>query len=277
MSEITMKNYSMHPAINGADTTVCPLNLDMAKPFAEQVTAFFTKAGDLTGYGSFALPGQAVAAILSLPILEMATGFPVTPCYDIGKKAIVGELALGEYRHNVVRPRRSELARGEAYAGFTVIDGAGRGLTSAQFDELKKLVGSDDVRVVSAPLGQLDFTNPTKGVVETLLATGVNAETLTSGRVIYLPAGMGLGAIIQATAIYGLSEVWPKTIRLNRNQDGSFSVAEVCDPQALRQFGVALAAGWRDAKPLVTISGAVPEDFRTALAALAAQHGVEVR
>jgi hypothetical protein len=266
----------MHPAVVGPEITLNALNLDMNQPFAPQVTAFFQKAGDLTGYGSFALPGQSVAAILALPVLEMSVGFPVIPCYDIGRKAVVGELALGEYRHNTVRPRRAELAHGEAYAGFTVIDGAGRGLTPTQLDELKKLVGSGDIRVIAAPLGQLDFTNPTKGVVETLLATGVNWETLTSGRVIYLPAGMGLGAVVQATAIYGLSEAWPKVIRLNRSPDGSFEVTELCDPQALRQFGVQLAAGWREAKPVVTVSGTVPEEFRTALMALAAQHGVEM-
>jgi hypothetical protein len=242
MSEIIMKSYSMHPAVPA--TVVSALNLDMAKPFAEQVTAFFEKAGDLSGYSEFALPGQAVAAILTLPVLEMSVGFPVTPVLDIGKKQVVGVLDLGRYRHNVVRPRRSELLRGEAYAGYTVIDGAGRGLTPAQLVELKKLLGNEDVRVLAAPLGQLDFTNPTAGVVDTLLKTDVNWETLTSGQVLYLPAGMGLGAVIQATAIYGLSEVWPKTIRLNRNPDGTFSIAEVVDPQSLRAFGVGIAAAW---------------------------------
>lgn len=252
-----MKTYSMHPAITaatiGIETTVNPLNLDMAAPFAPQVQAFFQKAGDLSGYGSFALPGQGTAAILCLPVLEMSAGFPKTPCYDIGKKAVVASLDLGKFRHEVVRPERAKLTRSEAYAGYTVIDGAGRGMTPVQLDELKKLVGSEDIRVLAAPLGQLEFTDPTKGVVETLLATGVNFETLTSGRVLYLPAGMGLGAVVQATAIYGLSEAWPKVIRLNRNADGTFSVAEVCDPQALRQFGVMLAAGWREATAPVAV------------------------
>lgn len=251
------KTYSMHPAVTGAitgtDTTVNALNLDMAKPFVEQVTTFLKKAGDISGYGSFMLPGQGVAAILSLPVLEMSVGFPTTPVYDVAKKAVVGELALGNYRHEVVRPERAKLTSGEAYAGYTVIDGAGRGMTPVQLDELKKLIGSEDIRVLAAPLGQLDFTDPTKGVVETLLATGINFETLTSGRVLYLPAGMGLGAVVQATAIYGLSEAWPKVIRLNRNADGSFGVAEICDPQALRQFGVQLAAGWREAVAPVAV------------------------
>jgi hypothetical protein len=47
-----------------------------------------------------------------------------------------------------------------------------------------------------------------------------------------------------ATAIYGLSEVWPRTIRLNRRSDGSFHVDEIVDPQSMRQFGVGLVAKW---------------------------------
>lgn len=275
------KTYSMHPAVTalvtGTDTTTVVLNLDMNAPFTQQVTTFFQKAGDLSGYGSFMLPGQGTAAILSLPVLEMSVGLPTTPCYDIGQKKVVGELALGEYRHGVVRSRRSELAQGGAYAGYTVIDGGGRGLTPVQAEELKKLLNTDDICVLSAPLGQIDFSDPTKGVVESILSTGVTFETLTSGRVLYLPPGMGLAAIVQATAIYGLGEVWPQTIRLVSGADKVFHVAEICDPQALRQFGVTLGASWREAKPAVTISGNVPDEFRTALAELAAAHSVEMR
>lgn|GEM_PF-1519935 len=247
------RSFSMHPAITGADTTTVPLNLDFARPFVEQVTAYFQTVGDLHGYVSFGLPGQAVAAVLALPVLEMAVGFPTVEVYDIGAKKVVGEIALGEYRHNMVRPRRAELAHGEAYPGYVVIDGAGRGLTPAQLDELKKLVGSDDVKVVAAPLGQLNFINPTKGVVDTLLATGITWETFTSGRALYLPAGMGLGAVVQATAIYGLGEVWPKTIRLNK-VGNDFVVAEIVDPQDLRQFGVQLGAEWTAGNAPVAVS-----------------------
>lgn len=269
-------SFSCHPAISA--TVNFPLTLNMANAFVPQVTEFFQNCGDLRGFSSYGLPGQGVAAILTLPVLEMACGFPVTPIYDIGQKKVVGGLNLGEFRHSVVRPRRAELTRTEAYAGYTVIDGAGRGLTPLQREELEGILSSTDIRVVAAPTGQMDFGDPTKGIVETLLATGLSFDDWTSGRVVYLPPGMGLAAVVQATAIYGLSEAWPRTLRLNKREaDGQFHLDEIVDPQALRQFGVSLAAAWRDAEPTVTLSGAVSEDFRRLLTELAEAHGVTIR
>jgi hypothetical protein len=272
---MTTRTLSLHPAI--AATTSLTLTLDFGRSFEQQIRDFFEKAPDLRGYASYGLPGQSVGAVLTLPVLEMACGFPVTPIYDIGKKEVVGNLDLGNFRHHTVRPRRSELPRGEAYSGYTVIDGAGRGLTALQKSELEEVLGTTDIRVVSAPTGHIDFTDPTKGIVDTLLATGLTFEDWTSGRVIYLPAGMGLSAVVQATAIYGLSEIWPRTIRLNRRDDQQFHIDELVDPQALRQFGVNLQAKWQDTQPVVTLSGNVPEDFRRLLAELAEAHCVTVR
>lgn len=269
--------FSMHPAVSG---DIClPLNLDFNAGFERQVREYFETVPDLGRYESHALPGQAVASILALPVLEMSVGFPHTPIYDIGVKEVVGVLDLGRFRHQEVRPRRAELPRGEPYHGYTVVDGSGRGLTDLQRYELAEVLGTgiDEIREVSAPLGQMDFADPTAGVVDTLLATGLFFEDWTSGRVVFLPPGMGLGAVIQATAIYGLSESWPRVIRLNRRSDGQFHIEELVDPQSLRQFGVRLADRWREAKPSVTLSGDVPEEFREELAALAERHGVEVR
>ena len=55
------------------------------------------------------------------------------------------------------------------------------------------------------------------------------------------------------------------------------SLEEIVDPQGMRQFGVKLAAEIAASAPTVTLTGTVPDEFRAALAQLAAQHGVEVR
>lgn len=274
-----MATFSMSHEIPG--DTVSPLNLDFARPFGPQVQEYyFNKAPDLRGYSDYGLPIQAIAAVMAVPVLEMSVGFPHVLIYNIGTKEVVGVLDLGNFRHSVVRPRRAELARGEAYPGYTVIDGAGRGgLTGEQLEQLAERIGATttEIRVMSAPMGHMNFSDPTAGVVDALVASGLSAEDWAGGRVLYLPPGMGLSAVVQATAIYGLSEVWPRTIRLNRRPDGSFAVEELVDPQALRQFGVALRAAWIAAVPTATLSGNIPEEFRRALAELARQHGVTVQ
>lgn len=233
--------------------------------------------GDLRRFGEFVLPGQAVGAILSLPILEMSTGMPVLTLYGFGRERqieITGRLALGDYRQNEVRARRPELVAGEAYAGVTVLDGGGRGLTTAQLVELAGIVGVgvEDIRVLDMATGHVDMADPTAGMVTKVIATGVTFADLTSGRVMYLPAGNGLVAALQATTIYGLSEAWPRTIRLNRRPDGGFGVDEIVDPQALRQVGVQLGLRWRTEEAPVL----VPRDvLQRAAAALAHYESID--
>lgn len=81
---------------------------------------------------------------------------------------------------------------------------------------------------------------------------------------------------LQALTIHGISEAWPRTIRLNKGSDNEFHLDEIVDPQGLRQYGVSLQAKWRDAQPTVILSGEIPEDFRQLLVELAEAHGVTV-
>jgi len=240
------KTYSFHPALP-ADVNV-PATLDFARPFVPQIQNILEAAGPgLRNASEIAVSGQAVAAIVMVAGLEMVSGLPNLTLYTFGQKVErIGALALSDYRHQTVRARRSEIPQGEAYAGFTVIDGSGRGLTDVQSAELAEhlRVKPEDLRIVNANVGQVDFTKPAEGMVEKLLGTGLTVADWASRRVLYLPAGSGLAAVIQATAIHGLSESWPRTIRLSNvgYEDKAFHVAEVVDPQDMRQWGTNLVA-----------------------------------
>lgn len=241
------KNLSFHPAIQADRMEV--LTLDFGKPFADQVRAFFEAMADTRDYNITGLPGQAVAAALALPALEMTRGLPTMSLFGFGKEVkVLGSLDLSDYRHNHVRPRRTEVPDpdGEAYAGYTILDGSGRGVEEFQLAEIVAALNTtpDLVRVFDVSMGHIDPANPEAGLVDRLIQTGLVKADWTSGRLIYLPPGFGPLAIVMATAIYGLSEVWPRVIRLNREADGTFHVAEICDPQAMRQFGVQLRAKW---------------------------------
>lgn len=253
--EKKMKTLSMHPAIP-ADK-VSPINLVFSVPFEAQVKAYFEAQGDLRGYNCHGLPGQAVAAILALSVLEMTVGLPTVRIFKPGEGVVGDPLVLDEYRHNVVRPRRVEIPDGETYAGYTILDGAGRGLTPDQEAELQEALGGE-IRVVNvsftpeetADLAEFDWSM----IADRLIATSrLTKSDWTSGRVIFLPPGLGFLAAVMAAAVHGLSEAWPRTIRLNRRDDGSFHVDEIVDPQGMRQFGVMLQARWSAADAPVQV------------------------
>lgn len=275
-----MATISMYPTVP-ADS-IRPLALDFAQPFTDQVKAWFEEGGDLSKSPVVGLPGQAVAAVLTLPILEMACGLPQkVSLVGFGQDAkVVGQIDLRDYRHNVVRPRRTEQPDGEAFQGYTVLDGAGRGLTPVQYQELHEILntgpggpgGEGEIRVLNVSVGQVDMAHPEAGdpkkpedLVGTLLATGITKADWISQRVLFLPPGLGQLAAVMATAIYGLSEVWPRTIRLNRGADSEFHVAEVVDPQALRQYGVALTAKWAAGNAPVSVPRDLFDRIRAAL------------
>lgn len=261
-----MSTISMTPGVH-ADVNA-PLTLDFAAPFGPQVQAALAALPDLRKIEEVALSGQGVAAVLSLAGLELAIGLPVVTLTGFGPDSpVVGSLDLRGFRHNTVRSRREESPTGEAFAGHTVLDGAGRGVTPAQLTELAATLGvePDAIRVFDVSMGHVDPAEPQKGVADRLLQTGLTKADWTSGRIVFLPPGLGTLTAVMATAIYGLSEVWPPIIRLASGIDRQFHVAEVCDPQALRQSGAALVAKWAAG----TAPVAVPRDlFDEALAAL---------
>ncbi len=271
---------NMLPGLELEDARKAILSLDMSSAFTPQVEAYLRGLGDPRGIKRVGLVGQAVAASLILPALEMLGGLPAVALQGFGQQAgLLGWLELADYRHNLVRPRRADLANGDAFAGITVLDGGGRGITPQQKTELAALlnVEEDAIRVFDVSMGQVDMAAPQNGMVEKVIATGVTFSDLTSGRVLHLPAGSGLVAAVMATTIYGLSEAWPRTIRLNKGGDGAFHVEEIVDPQAMRQWGVALGREIEEAAPRCTLTGNLPEGFRQALANLAMEFGVEVR
>lgn len=247
----------MHPGLKADIEAILALDINAA--FAPQVVAHLEKLGDLNEYDIIGLPGQAVAAIVMLPIMEMACGLPHrAEIIGFGQDAkVAGSIDLDAFRHNIVRPHRAEIAQGEAWVGYTVLDGAGRGLTPDQLAELAAALDCQeaDIRVINISPGQVNLALPAEEqerLATMLVATGLTVQDWTGGRVLYLPAGHGGVAAVQATAIYGLSEVWPRVIRLNKVGEG-FHLAEVVDPQAGRQVGVAMKAAWaaQDAPVLV--------------------------
>ena len=234
---------SMHPFLVPDGFRKSVLNLEMGAAFAPQVQTWIRNLGDPRGIRNVVIIGQAVAASLLLPAFEILSGLLNLVLLAPGKAvSILGGLSLGDYRHKVVRPLRSLLPRGEAYSGYIILDGAGRGLSSAQRSELVALLGTEDIRVLSVDMGQVDFTTPQKGMPEKVLATGLTFEDLTSGRILHLPAGSGVIAAVMATTIYGLSEGWPRCIRLNKADDGEFHVDEIVDCHAMRQWAIGLAS-----------------------------------
>lgn len=274
-------SFSMNAAVP-ADTSA-PINLDFNLPFGPQIANYFKNLPDLRGQ-ELALPGQAVAAIMCLPVLEMAGGLPLVTCAKFaGRGEPMQPVAVfdsQDFRHNVVRPRRNEIADGEAFEGYTVLDGGGRGLTELQMTELAETLETnvDNIRIISCDMGHIDPANPTEGVVDKLVSLdGMVKSDWTGGRVLYVPPGLGLSATIQATAMFGLSEVWPRTIRLNRHDDGAFHVEELIDVQALRQgLGREVRENWMSGNAPVSIPRELfnqlvetaPEELRAQLLAL---------
>jgi len=249
--EEKMTTFSFHPALKLG--TNVPATLDFNRPFVGQVQGILESAGSglMDRDGEVVVTGQAVAAILMIAGLEMVRGLPKLTLFSLGQNIErVGVLDLGDYRHNVVRARRNEIPSGEAFAGYTVIDGSGRGITDIQRVELAEKFGlkPEEVRVVDAGVGQIDFTDPTAGLVHKLVNTGLNVSDWAARRLVYLPAGSGLAAAIQAVTMHGLGESWIPVIRLNKGEDGVFHVAEICDPQEMRQWGTAMVAKWTSDK-----------------------------
>lgn len=265
---------------------VAPLNLDFGAAFEPQIQAYFKRLGAKgPELAEVVLTGQSVGAVLALPIIEMLAGghLPQIALIPFGVDAIAGWLNAATFRHDVVRPRRAEIPQGaESFDGFTVIDGAGRGLTPEQLIELSSVLGyaPSDVRVFSAPMGQVDLTSAdsaTAGVVDRVLSLGLTAGDWAAGRVLYLPPGAGIAAAIQALAIYGLSEVWPQTIRLAQGEDRGFHVRELVTPQQQRQWAMGLLRRLEEGVPVMTLSGVFTSEARSEIVALAKRHKIEIR
>ena len=234
-----MTTFSFHPGLRLG--TNVPATLDFSRPFVGQVQAILESAGAVV------VTGQAVAAILMVAGLEMVRGLPKLTLFTLGQNIErVGALDLGDYRHNTVRSRRGEIPGGKAFEGYTVVDGSGRGVTDVQFSELAEKLGvkPEEIRVVNAGVGQIDFGDPTAGMVNKLVLTGLTVADWATRRLVYLPAGSGLVAAIQAVTMHGLGESWIPVIRLNKGEDGAFHVAEICDPQNMRQWGTAMVGRW---------------------------------
>lgn len=265
----------------------CLLSLNFNTSFEGQVKEYLMALGnDARGVTHVALVGQAVAACLMLPALEMLGGLPAIALVPFGQKSVSDWVNSSNFRHNTVRSRRAELRSGKTFPGFTVLDGSGRGLTPLQHTELaaQLSVAPEMIRVVNIQAGvrgQVDLSSAkaaTAGMADLLVnATEVTMEDWTSGRIIFLPGGAGIIGALQAISIHGISEAWPRVIRLHADGEKVFHVAEVVDPQAMRQWAVGLAAQLDAAKPAVILTGTIPEAFRTNLLELARVHGVEVR
>jgi hypothetical protein len=243
--------FSMNKAIDPSPDggVLAALNPMLSHSLEEQVVEYFGTARDLSAFDEFVLPRLPVVAILALPVLEKITGLPVLTLYsfdqECGTAEVTGRLDLAAYTTEIVGPRQTELPTYEqvpTYDGYTVLDGTGRGMTADQLAGLaeKMCCREQDIRVLNASMGRVDLANPTAGMVDKLISTGVSRIDLAYRSVLYLPAGNALVAALQAATIYGLSKAWPRTIRLNRHGRSEFRFEEVLDPQALGQVGARL-------------------------------------
>jgi len=282
----TQKTLSMLPGLPIDNAAIAILNLNFSKGFEEQVKSYFEGLGNAArGNTHIALVGQGVAAVLCLPAFEMLGGLPRVALIPFGKKEVADWVPTADFRHNEVRSRRGELKHGDAFAGYTVLDGSGRGLTPVQHTELAAKLGvaEDMIRAINIQAGnkgQVDLSTAgkaTAGMADLLIQTGLTVEDWTSGRIVFLPGGAGIVGALQAVAIHGISEAWPLTIRLNADAQKVFHIEEVVNPQAMRQWAVGLQGRLEAANTIVALTGEIPEAFRQALLALAAEHGVEVR
>lgn len=267
---------------------VAPLSLNFGANFATQVEEYLRVLGDPRGFTHLALTGQAVGAIITMAALEMMGGLPQLALLPFGAKEIVGWLPTSDFRHNTCRDMR-EKNPGEVPAGYTVIDGAGRGVTPAQLDELAELLkcGVEEIHVSSTNPGQVAIGD-LAGAAGVAIAEGIRDAMKAArfpvgevqgaqSRLLFIPAGAGIVGTVQGLALHGFTGAWPRTIRLAGTPATGFKVAEICDPQAMRQWGANLARELEATKPVVSLSGEIPAAFREALASLATQYSVEVR
>lgn len=256
----------MHPAIEVLGSHRAVLHADEERPLASQVQEYLQRIGDPRAIERVALTTKPLAPLL-IPAIEAMRRLPTLILYGYGEEArVLGELDLDEYRHRAVRPRRAQLAHGERLPRPTILDGAGRGLSASQREEIAAALGcaAVDLLTCDVSMGHVDLSCPEREMVERLFALDLSIEEWTSGRIVYIPPGNGIVAAIMATTIYGLAESWPKIVRFGRRDD-AFHVAEVIDLQAMYEWGHQYAAELeRDGAPV-----AVPRPlFNRTLAAI---------
>lgn len=245
------KKLSMLPNVSLDGASPTPLNLNMGAPFAPQVQAYIESLGESArGVSHLAIVGQAVAAGLVLPAMEMLGGLPSVALLPMGQKEPAGWLPTADFRHNTCRAMREEA--GPVPAGYTVIDGGGRGLTPAQLEELAALLGCEvgEIHVSSTNPGQVNIADlggqagvdVALGIKSALQVAGFPVAECDTSRLLFVPAGAGIVGLVQALALHGFTGAWPRTVRLAGTPATGFKVAEVTDPQAMRQWAVQFAA-----------------------------------
>lgn len=284
-----MKTLNMLPNISTgypATGTGTPINLDFNRPFEGQIKAYFEGLGDPRGYTHVALVGQATAAGLALPALEMLGGLPRLALVPFQSREVAGWLDSRTFRHDVCRAmRRTEDTNKTEPAGYTVIDGTGRGLTQEQLKELAQY-GINDIRVFSTNPGQVDIgdlagdagVKVAEGIRDAMVSAGypINEPAGGATRLLFLPHGAGIVGTVQALALHGFTGAWPRTIRIAGNPAEGFHVREIVNPQDMRQWAIGLASRLEKAIPRVVLSGNAPDGFIAELTELAKKYGVEV-
>ena len=139
---------------------------------------------------------------------------------------------------------------GQAHPGWTVLNGSGREIPDFQKAELAEKLGIEisAIRVLDAPADKIaNFEDPAAGMAEKLAAlTEMTQLDWVSGRIVVFVPGLGLGAVLFSTAVYGLAERWPMVANLQSGADRAFHLVELCDPQPMRDWGQALAKQWQN-------------------------------
>jgi ribosomal protein L12E/L44/L45/RPP1/RPP2 len=249
-----MKTLNMLPNLTVVDAVDVIFNLDFNRPFAEQIQAYFEGIGDTRGFTHVSLVGQATAAILALPVMEMLGGLPQVALVPFKAREVAAWLDTRTFRHDVCRAmRRTEDVGMSAPDGYTVIDGAGRGLTTEQLTKLAEQLNCEvgQIRVFSTNPGQVELVNlggeagrqVAEGIKSAMIEAGfpVNEPAAGTSSLIFLPHGAGIVGTVQALAIHGFTGAWPRTVRIAGSPAEGFHVREVVDPQAMRQWAIGLA------------------------------------
>lgn len=226
-----------------------PMLLDLSKPVVPQVIDTL-KAVDVRRYEYLVPVGQSAAAISMVAMLDLATKFR-TAFFQFGSNKLEASFDLFGWRQNVISHQRPDLSEVTPADNWLLVDCLGRGVPEADINAIEEsLAGS----LLELPDGnkflqllanyRLDnqrLDSQAQEIVDAVLT--VPRESLKAQKIAMIPPGSGQLAILVATAIYGLTEVWPRIVR-RADMGSGFEVAEVINIQAARQQGVEILKAW---------------------------------
>ncbi|MEM6772867.1 MAG: CRISPR-associated protein Csx15 [Bacteroidota bacterium] len=225
--------------------TNMPLTLDLQAPLTNQVTNHLARLVD-SAPTTIIPVGQPTAGAIMLAACHrllkddsLKMGF-----FEFGTNKYLGDFPLLQWRNDVVRKRRSELDSSAPSERWVVLDCLGKGVTDEQLSTIERQLGVFEIQsfMPGYHLGAFeDLRKQADEIVDTIISE-VNHAYLHGQRVAIIPPGSSQVSALIATALYGLTEIWPTLIHRPRTNEG-FVVKEIIDLQLVRQEADKLLAG----------------------------------